>query len=70
MHVQLYADGSNAPIGATNVLGRGDGVLGDFSGTLSFTVPEGATHGVLVLSEGSVGGRDDRRPPPPSGVRF
>ena len=48
-----WADGSNAPIGATNVLGRGDGVLGDFEGELAFTVPEGATHGVLVLSEAS-----------------
>jgi hypothetical protein len=51
--VQLYADGSNAPLGATNVLGRGDGVLGEFDGSIEFTVPEGATHGLLVLSEGS-----------------
>lgn len=51
--VQLYVDGSNAAIGATNVLGRGDGVLGDFEGELAFTVPQGATHGLLVLSEGS-----------------
>jgi hypothetical protein len=51
--VQLYADGSNAPIGATNVLGRGDGVLGEFEGSLTFTVPEGATHGLLVFSEAS-----------------
>jgi hypothetical protein len=53
VRVELYADGSNAPIGATNVLGRGDGVLGEFTGDLTFSVPEGATHGVLVLSEGS-----------------
>jgi hypothetical protein len=53
VRVELFADGSNAPIGATNVLGRGDGVLGEFTGDLSFTVPEGATHGLLVLSEGS-----------------
>jgi hypothetical protein len=51
--VQLYADGSNAPIGATNVLGRGDGVLGDYDGALTFTPPDGATHGLLVFSEAS-----------------
>jgi hypothetical protein len=51
--VQLYADGSNAPIGATNVLGRGDGVLGDFEGEIEFDDPTGATHGVLVLTSDS-----------------
>ncbi len=53
VNVTLYADGDNVPIATSFVLGRGDGVLGDFTGSLPFTVPEGATHGVLVLSEPS-----------------
>ena len=48
--VALYALGQPTPIGTTFVTGRGDGVLGDFTGELTFEVPDGATHGVLVLS--------------------
>jgi len=48
--VRLFADGVQEPIGQTNVTGRGDGVLGDFSGALEFTNDTGATHGVLVLN--------------------
>jgi hypothetical protein len=48
--VSLYADGEDAPIGNTFVTGRGDGQLGDFTGQLSFSLPEGATRGFLVLS--------------------
>lgn len=51
--VALYADGEAAPIATTFVTGRGDGVPGEFTGQLEFEVPEGATHGVLVLSEPS-----------------
>lgn len=51
--VRLYADGTADPIGQTFVTGRGDGELGDFAGELSFEVPAGAEHGVLVLSEAS-----------------
>ena len=47
--VRLYADGVQEPIGETFVTGRGDGVLGDFSGEIEFTNDTGATHGVLVL---------------------
>ena len=35
--VRLFADGVQEPIGQTNVTGRGDGVLGDFTGELEFT---------------------------------
>jgi hypothetical protein len=55
--VRLYVDGTQEPIAETFVTGRGDGVLGDFSGELTFTDTTGATHGVLVLS--SAGGEDD-----------
>ena len=48
--VAVYADGQNAPAGTTFVTGRGDGQLGDFRGQLTFTRPEGATHGLLVLT--------------------
>lgn len=51
--VRLLADGVAEPIAETYVTGRGDGVLGDFSGELTFTAPAGARHGVLVLSEPS-----------------
>ena len=47
--VRLYADGVQEPIGETNVTGRGDGVLGDFTGEIEFTNDTGATHGVLLL---------------------
>jgi hypothetical protein len=50
--VRLYADGTQEPIGETFVTGRGDGVLGDFSGEIEFD-PGGATHGVLVLTSNS-----------------
>lgn len=54
--VRLYADGTTEPIATTFVTGRGDGVLGDFEGELTFEAPAGAEHGVLVLS--SAGGED------------
>jgi hypothetical protein len=50
VQVRLYADGVQEPIGTTHVTGRGDGVLGDFTGALEFTNDTGATHGVLVLN--------------------
>ena len=34
VQVRLYADGVQEPIGQTHVTGRGDGVLGDFTGEL------------------------------------
>ena len=51
--VRLYADGESEPIATTTVMGRGDGVLGDFSGEIEFTAPAGASYGVLLLSEAS-----------------
>lgn len=51
--VRLYADGVQEPVAETFVTGRGDGVLGDFEGELTFTAPAGATHGVLVLLSSS-----------------
>lgn len=50
VNVMLYADGVDTPIATTFVMGRGDGVLGDFSSQVTFTPPPGATRGVLVLS--------------------
>lgn len=47
--VRLYVDGGQEPVAETFVTGRGDGVLGDFTGELDFTDPTEATHGVLVL---------------------
>ncbi len=46
----LYADGCRSPSATTFVTGRGDGVLGDFTGEIEFTNDTGATHGVLVLN--------------------
>jgi hypothetical protein len=57
VNVRLYVDGTQDPIAETIVTGRGDGVLGDFSGELDYTDTTGATHGVLLLS--SAGGQDD-----------
>lgn len=53
VNVRLLVDGSTDPIATTIVTGRGDGVLGDFSGTLEFEIPDGAEHGMLVLYEAS-----------------
>lgn len=53
--VALYADGIAEPIATTYVTGAGD-EMGDFSGELTFEVPNGVRDGVLVLSEG--GGED------------
>ena len=50
VQVRLYADGVQEPIGTSYVTGRGDGVLGSFSGEIAFTNDTGATHGVLVLN--------------------
>jgi hypothetical protein len=50
VQVRLYADGVQEPIGTSHVTGRGDGVLGDFTGEIEFTNDTGATHGVLVLN--------------------
>ena len=55
--VALYADGRGSPIATTFVTGRGDGVLGQFEGGLDFDVPDGATHGTLVLTEPERRGR-------------
>ena len=46
-------DGTQEPVAETFVTGRGDGVLGDFTGELTFDDPTGATHGVLVLTSDS-----------------
>ena len=48
--VRLFVDGVQEPIAETFVTGRGDGVLGPFSGELEFSDSSGATHGVLVLN--------------------
>jgi hypothetical protein len=50
--VHLYVDGVNEQIGEAFVTGRGD-AMGDFTGELTFTLPAGAQHGVLVLVEPS-----------------
>jgi hypothetical protein len=50
VQVRLFVDGVQEPIAGTFVTGRGDGVLGAFSGELEFTNGTGATHGVLVLN--------------------
>lgn len=50
--VKLYADGITEPIAETYVTGRGD-EMGDFSGELTFEVPNGVDDGVLVLFEAS-----------------
>lgn len=50
--VRLYVDGVAEPIAQTFVTGRGD-QMGPFAGELTFTVPAGARHGVLVLLEPS-----------------
>ena len=67
VQVRLYADGVQEPIGETIVTGRGDGVLGDFTGELEFTNDTGATHGVLVLNGDERRGR--RRPVEVSAIR-
>lgn len=51
--VRLFADGVTEPITETFVTGRGDGVMGDFTGELTFEAPADAQHGVLVLFEPS-----------------
>jgi hypothetical protein len=56
VNVSLYVDGNEDAIAETVVTGRGDGVLGPFSGDIDFTVPAGATRGRLVLR--SLGGED------------
>ena len=49
VQVRLYADGVQEPIGETFVTGRGDGVLGDFTGELEFNNDGGSEHGSLVM---------------------
>ena len=66
VNVYLYADGVQEPIGETFVTGRGDGVLGEFSGEIEFTNDTGATHGVLVLLERSA---EDGAPVQMSAIR-
>lgn len=51
--VRLHVDGVVEPIAETFVTGRGDGVLGDFSGELTFDPPSTSEYGVLVLFEAS-----------------
>lgn len=53
VNVRLYADGVAKPIAETFVTGRGDGVLGNFSGSIEFVAPPGARFGVLLLLEAS-----------------
>jgi hypothetical protein len=53
VHVRLFVDGVQEPVAETFVTGRGDGVLGPFSGELEFADTTGATHGVLVLNGSS-----------------
>jgi hypothetical protein len=50
VQVRLFVDGVQEPIATTFVTGRGDGVLGPFSGELDYSDDSGATHGVLVLN--------------------
>ncbi len=66
VQVRLYADGVQEPIGETFVTGRGDGVLGDFTGEIEFTNDTGATHGVLMLLSDERRGRFDRSRSRPS----
>jgi len=55
--VFLFGPDLGAPmIAETFVTGRGDGELGDFTGEVTFTVPDGAEFGTLYLT--SSGGED------------
>jgi hypothetical protein len=56
VNVALYVDGIEDPIAETVVTGRGDGILGDFSGEIDFTPPSEASRGRLVLR--SLGGEN------------
>jgi Immunoglobulin-like domain of bacterial spore germination len=58
VEVRLLADGEAEPIGETFVTGRGDGVLGDFSGQITFASPPAGTFGTLILISPS--GQDGR----------
>lgn len=49
--VRLLVDGVLEPIATTFVTGSGDETMGPFTGELQFDLPEGAQHGVLILSE-------------------
>ncbi len=49
--VRLFVDGVADPIATTFVTGSGDATLGGFEGELELDLPEGAEHGILVLSE-------------------
>ncbi len=53
VQVRLFVDGVQEPIAETFVTGRGDGVLGAFSGQVEFSDSSGATHGVLLLNGSS-----------------
>jgi phenylpyruvate tautomerase PptA (4-oxalocrotonate tautomerase family) len=64
--VKLYVDGTQEAIADTFVTGRGDGVLGDFTGELEFTDTTGATHGVLILTSDSA---EDGSPIEASAIR-
>jgi hypothetical protein len=52
VYVRIFQDGVQEKIGETGVTGRGDGVLGDFSGSITFSEPS-ADYGVLILTEQS-----------------
>jgi hypothetical protein len=54
VQVAMFADGTDAPVGATFVTGRGDGVLGPYEGQIEFTTP--AAFGWLLYT--SEGGED------------
>jgi len=53
VNVRLYVDGVTEPIAETIAMGRGDGVLGDFSSPIDFSAPAGSKYGVLLFSEAS-----------------
>lgn len=55
VQVTMFADGTDAPVGATFVTGRGDGVLGPYEGAIEFTTPD-AFGWLLYTSEGGEDG--------------
>lgn len=55
--VRVVADGSTAVLGQGVVTGRGDGVLGPFSGSVDFAPPPSDAGAVLFLTESAEDGR-------------
>jgi hypothetical protein len=57
VHVQIFADGTEEPVGSAFVTGRGDGVLGGYEGQIEFEAPDtGNPYGWLLYT--SEGGED------------